>query len=133
MFVYVLVVFLFVFIFGSLSDYFGCCLIFIISLLGLSIGYLIFGLGNLIWMLFFGCIIEGLIVGEIFILYVYFVDIMEFNERIKVFGWMGVLVGIGIMFGFIISGLLVELGNFVFIFIGVFFIFLNVVYGYIFM
>ena len=115
--VYALAAFLSAPILGSLSDHFGRRPILIISLLGSSIGYLIFGLGNSIWMLFLGRIIEGLTAGEISTLYAYFADITEPNERTKVFGWMGALVGIGTTLGPIISGLLAELGNSVPIFI----------------
>lgn len=131
--VYALAAFLSAPILGSLSDHFGRRPILIISLLGSSIGYLIFGLGNSIWMLFLGRIIEGLTVGEISTLYAYFADITEPNERTKVFGWMGALVGIGTTLGPIIGGLLAELGNSVPIFIGALFTFLNAVYGYTFM
>lgn len=131
--VYALAAFLSAPILGSLSDHFGRRPILIISLLGSSIGYLIFGLGNSIWMLFLGRIIEGLTAGEISTLYAYFADITEPNERTKVFGWMGALVGIGTTLGPIIGGLLAELGNSVPIFIGALFTFLNAVYGYTFM
>lgn len=131
--VYALAAFLSAPILGSLSDHFGRRPILIISLLGSSIGYLLFGLGNSIWMLFLGRIIEGLTAGEIFTLYAYFADITEPNERTKVFGWMGALVGIGTTLGPIIGGLLAELGNSVPIFIGALFTFLNAVYGYTFL
>ncbi|MBG8401784.1 MFS transporter [Enterococcus faecium] len=131
--VYALAAFLSAPILGSLSDHFGRHPILIISLLGSSIGYLLFGLGNSIWMLFLGRIIEGLTAGEISTLYAYFADITEPNERTKVFGWMGALVGIGTTLGPIIGGLLAELGNSVPIFIGALFTFLNAVYGYTFM
>lgn len=131
--VYALAAFLSAPILGSLSDHFGRRPILIISLLGSSIGYLLFGLGNSIWMLFLGRIIEGLTAGEISTLYAYFADITEPNERTKVFGWMGALVGIGTTLGPIIGGLLAELGNSVPIFIGALFTFLNAVYGYTFM
>ena len=131
--VYALAAFLSAPILGSLSDHFGRRPILIISLLGSSIGYLLFGLGNSIWMLFLGRIIEGLTAGEISTLYAYFADITEPNERTKVFGWMGALVGIGPTLGPIIGGLLAELGNSVPIFIGALFTFLNAVYGYTFM
>ena len=124
--VYALAAFLSAPILGSLSDHFGRRPI-------LSIGYLLFGLGNSIWMLFLGRIIEGLTAGEISTLYAYFADITEPNERTKVFGWMGALVGIGTTLGPIIGGLLAELGNSVPIFIGALFTFLNAVYGYTFM
>lgn len=121
--VYALAAFLSAPILGSLSDHFGRRPILIISLLGSSIGYLLFGLGNSIWMLFLGRIIEGLTAGEISTLYAYFADITEPNERTKVFGWMGALVGIGTTLGPIIGGLLAELGNSVPIFIGALFTF----------
>ena len=124
--VYALAAFLSAPILGSLSDHFGRHPILIISLLGSSIGYSI-------WMLFLGRIIEGLTAGEISTLYAYFADITEPNERTKVFGWMGALVGIGTTLGPIIGGLLAELGNSVPIFIGALFTFLNAVYGYTFM
>jgi len=52
-------------IFGALSDRYGRKKILIISLLGSVIGYILFGIGGALWVLFLGRIIDGLTAGNI--------------------------------------------------------------------
>jgi DHA1 family tetracycline resistance protein-like MFS transporter len=52
-------------ILGSLSDYFGRKPVLILSLLGSALGYVIFGFGGAICILFLGRIIEGISGGDI--------------------------------------------------------------------
>ena len=52
-------------IFGALSDRYGRKKILIISLLGSVIGYVLFGIGGSLWVLFLGRIIDGLTAGNI--------------------------------------------------------------------
>src|ERR1051326_7015984 len=65
---------------GVLSDRFGRRPILFICLLGSTIGYLIFGLGGALWLLFLGRIIDGLTGGNISVLFGYIADITEPKE-----------------------------------------------------
>ncbi|MDQ6661192.1 MAG: MFS transporter, partial [Chloroflexota bacterium] len=62
---------------GLLSDRFGRRPILFICLLGSAIGYLLFGLGGSLWILFLGRIIDGLTGGNFSVLFAYIADITE--------------------------------------------------------
>ena len=62
---------------GLLSDRFGRRPILFICLLGSAIGYLLFGLGGAIWILFLSRIIDGLTGGNFSVLFGYIADITE--------------------------------------------------------
>ncbi|MEO8254649.1 MAG: MFS transporter [Flavobacterium sp.] len=93
-------------VFGALSDRYGRKNILLISLLGSVIGYVLFGIGGALWMLFLGRIIDGLTAGNISILFAYVADTTEPNERAKWFGYIGAVMGIGKIGGPALGGLL---------------------------
>jgi DHA1 family tetracycline resistance protein-like MFS transporter len=93
-------------IFGSLSDRYGRKNILILSLLGSVIGYVLFGIGGALWILFLGRIIDGLTAGNISILFAYISDTTEPKERAKWFGYIGSAMGIGKLGGPALGGLL---------------------------
>jgi len=93
-------------IFGSLSDRYGRKDILIFSLLGSVIGYVLFGIGGALWVLFLGRIIDGLTAGNISILFAYISDSTEPKERAKWFGYIGSAMGIGKLGGPALGGLL---------------------------
>jgi DHA1 family tetracycline resistance protein-like MFS transporter len=76
----------------------------LICLLGSAIGYLLFGLGGSLWVLFLGRIIDGLTGGNMSILFAYIGDISEPQERGKYFGLFGAASGIGFILGPAIGG-----------------------------
>lgn len=91
---------------GALSDRYGRKNILIISLLGSVIGYVLFGIGGALWMLFLGRIIDGLTAGNISTLFAYVSDSTEPKERAKWFGYIGSAMGIGKLGGPALGGLL---------------------------
>ncbi len=93
-------------ILGALSDRYGRKNILIVSLLGSVIGYILFGIGGALWILFLGRIIDGLTAGNISILFAYISDSTEPNERTKWFGYIGAVMGIGKIGGPALGGLL---------------------------
>lgn len=93
-------------IFGALSDKYGRKSILLISLLGSVIGYVLFGIGGALWILFLGRIIDGLTAGNISILFAYISDSTEPKERAKWFGYIGAVMGIGKIGGPALGGLL---------------------------
>ena len=93
-------------IFGSLSDRYGRKYILIFSLLGSVIGYVLFGIGGALWVLFLGRIIDGLTAGNISILFAYISDSTQPKERAKWFGYIGSAMGIGKLGGPALGGLL---------------------------
>jgi len=91
---------------GAFSDRYGRKIILIISLLGSVTGYLLFGIGGALWILFLGRIIDGLTAGNISTLFAYISDSTEPEERTKWFGFMGSAMGIGKLGGPALGGLL---------------------------
>ncbi len=91
-------------IFGELSDHYGRKKILIISLLGSVIGYILFGIGGELWVLFLGRIIDGLTAGNISTLFAYIADSTEPQERTKWFSYIGAAMGLGCMIGPALGG-----------------------------
>lgn len=94
---------------GVLSDRFGRRPILFICLLGSAVGYLIFGLGGALWLLFLGRIIDGLTGGNISVLFGYIADITEPKDRGKYFGRLGATASIGSLIGPAVGGLLATI------------------------
>ena len=94
---------------GALSDRYGRRPILLICLLGSAIGYLIFGIGGALWVLFLARIIDGITGGNITVAYAYIADLTPPGERGKYFGWVGAISGIGLIAGPAIGGLLAKI------------------------
>ncbi|MBC8099728.1 MAG: MFS transporter, partial [Armatimonadetes bacterium] len=84
---------------GALSDRYGRRPILLISLLGSAVGYLIFGIGGALWVLFAGRIIDGITGGNLSTIFAYAADITEPQERTRFFGLIGAFSGLGFVFG----------------------------------
>ena len=91
---------------GALSDRYGRKNILTISLLGSVVGYVLFGIGGALWILFLGRMIDGLTAGNISTLFAYISDSTEPEERTKWFGYIGAVMGIGKIGGPALGGLL---------------------------
>ncbi|MDW8800669.1 MFS transporter [Clostridium sp. A1-XYC3] len=118
---------------GALSDKYGRRPLLLVCLLGSAIGYLVFGIGGALWVLFAGRIIEGITGGTISTIFAYFADIIPPKQRTKYFGWVSAVVGVGTVIGPTLGGLLAKFGYFVPMYFGAIITLVNVVYGFFFM
>ncbi|MGL4697172.1 MFS transporter [Enterococcus larvae] len=119
---------------GALSDRYGRRPLLLISLIGASVGFFIFGLGGALWVLFAGRIIEGITGGSISTIFAYFADITPREQRTKYFGWVSAIAGAGSVMGPTIGGLLAaRFGYASPLYFGAAITLLNVIYGFFFM
>ena len=118
---------------GALSDKYGRRPLLLVCLLGSAIGYLIFGIGGALWVLFVGRIIEGITGGSISTIFAYFADIIPREQRTKYFGWVSAVVGVGTIIGPTLGGLLAKFGYSVPMYFGAIVTLVNVVYGLLYM
>ncbi|WP_160680377.1 MFS transporter [Clostridium sp. C8-1-8] len=131
--VYAVCVFFAAPVLGALSDKYGRRPLLLVCLLGSAAGYLVFGIGGALWVLFAGRIIEGVTGGSISTIFAYFADIIPAKERTKYFGWISAVVGVGTVIGPTLGGLLAKFGYSVPMYFGAAVTLVNVVYGYFFM
>lgn len=132
--VYALCMFFSAPVLGALSDRFGRRPLLLVSLSGAAIGFLVFGVGGSLWVLFAGRIIEGITGGSISTIFAYFADITPREQRTKYFGWISAISGVGTVMGPTIGGLIAaKFGYAAPLYFGAAITLLNVGYGYFFM
>ena len=118
---------------GALSDRYGRRPLLLVCLLGSTIGYLVFGIGGALWVLFAGRIIEGITGGSISTIFAYFADITPREQRSKYFGWVSAVAGVGCAIGPTLGGLLAKFGYSVPMYFGAIITLINVIYGIVYM
>jgi MFS family permease len=91
---------------GRMSDKWGRRPVLLISVLGSAIGYLIFGLGGALWVLFLSRLIDGLTGGNIASAMAYIADVTEPKDRAKYFAFGGIAFGLGFIVGPVMAGAL---------------------------
>jgi DHA1 family tetracycline resistance protein-like MFS transporter len=94
---------------GKLGDRYGRRPVLLVSLFGQGIGYLIFGLGGSLWMLFLGRIIGGITGGNLSTAAAYIADVSKPEERAKNFSLIGTAWSLGLILGPAAGGLLGQL------------------------
>lgn len=97
-------------ILGRLSDRFGRRPVFLISILGTFIGFLILGFASSLWMLFASRVLSGLTAGNISVAQAYIADITDEKNRARGMGMLGAAFGIGFILGPAIGGTLSVYG-----------------------
>ena len=97
-------------ILGRISDRFGRRPVFLISILGTFIGFLILGFANSLWMLFASRILSGLTAGNISVAQAYIADVTDEKNRARGMGMLGAAFGIGFILGPALGGTLSVYG-----------------------
>lgn len=118
---------------GALSDRLGRRPILLICLIGSAIGYILFGIGGALVVLFIGRTIDGITGANISTILAYVADVTEPEERGLYFGRLGAAAGLGFLFGPAIGGLTANLGYSAPMYIAAALTLLNLVWGYFFM
>ena len=93
-------------ILGALSDRFGRRPIILGSLLGLGVDYIIQGFAPSVWWLFIGRSLAGIMGGSFSAANAYIADVSTPENRARNFGLVGMVFGLGFIFGPAFGGLL---------------------------
>lgn len=116
---------------GALSDRLGRRPVMLVCLMGSAVGYLLFGIGGALWVLFLGRIIDGVTGGNIGVIYAYIADVTDSNERTRYYGLIGAVSGFGFVVGPAIGAVLSKIGGpSAPAYFAALVTFLNVVWGY---
>jgi multidrug resistance protein len=84
---------------GKLGDRYGRRPVLLLSLVGQGLGYLIFGLGGALWVLFLGRLIGGITGGNLSTATAYIADVSKPEERAKNFTLIGIAWSLGLILG----------------------------------
>jgi DHA1 family tetracycline resistance protein-like MFS transporter len=117
----------------SLSDRLGRRPVLLISLLGSALGYLIFGVGGALWVLFLGRIVDGLTGGNVSTIFAYIGDSIEPEQRGRYYGMLGATLGTGFIVGPVIGGVVALLGYTIPLYFAAAITFANLIWGYFFL
>jgi len=94
---------------GKISDRVGRRPVLLICLAGASAGYLMFGIGGALWILFLSRLIAGITGGSISTASAYIVDVSKPEELANAFTMVGMAWGIGLVLGPALGGALGQI------------------------
>lgn len=98
-------------ILGSLSDRFGRRPVLLISLLVMTLDYLVMAVAGSLWLLFVTRVIGGITAATMATASAFIADISKSEEKSANFGLVGAAFGMGFVLGPVIGGLLGEYGT----------------------
>ena len=96
-------------IIGKLGDRLGRRRVLLVCLFGQALGYLIFGMGGSLWVLFLGRFIGGVTGGNLSTASAYIADVSKPEERSKNFGIISIAWSLGLILGPALGGLFGQL------------------------
>lgn len=94
---------------GKISDRIGRRPVILYSLAASAIGYLIFGIGGALWVLFLSRLIDGFGAGSASTAGAYVADVTQPHDRAKNYGFIGMAFGLGFIVGPTLGGLLSQI------------------------
>lgn len=115
---------------GALSDKYGRRPVLLLCLFGSAIGYILFGIGGSLTVLFIARAIDGITGGDVSTVIAYVADVTKPQERGKYFGVVGATIGLGFMLGPTIGGLVASISLSAPVFLAAGFTIINMIYGY---
>ena len=127
---YAIMQFIFAPVLGNLSDRFGRRPILLVSLLGLSLNYLLMAFSPTIVWMFMGRLIAGICGASNTTASAYIVDISTSEKRAQNLGLIGAAFGLGFIIGPVVGGLLGHFGSRIPFFAAAALSLFNFVYGY---
>lgn len=84
---------------GKLGDRYGRRPVLLASTFGSAVGYVIFGIGGALWVLFLSRLIDGVTGANMSTASAYIADVSAPTERAKNFGLIGIAWGVGLVLG----------------------------------
>ncbi|HCP82342.1 MAG TPA: tetracycline resistance MFS efflux pump [Octadecabacter sp.] len=117
-------------ILGSLSDRYGRRPVLLISLLAMTIDYIVMAVAGTIWLLFITRVIGGITAATQSTATAFIADISKPEEKFANFGLVGAAYGLGFVLGPVIGGLLGEFGPRAPIYAAALLGGLNLIFGY---
>ena len=84
---------------GKLGDRYGRRPVLLVSLVGQAVGYLLFGIGGSLWVMFLGRLVGGFTGGNLSTATAYIADVSKPQERSKNFTLIGMAWGLGLIVG----------------------------------
>lgn len=115
---------------GALSDAYGRRPVILFALAASALGYLLFGIGGSLFMLFLGRVVDGGAAGSMGAIFAYIADSTDEESRAKAFGQVGATVGVAMIVGPALGGLLAHFGPTVPVFAAAGLTLLNLVWAY---
>lgn len=108
LFIFALCQFLFMPLFGYLSDRFGRKKILLISLCALVVDYYVMATAQSLMALYFARAVAGIFGAASVVIAAYIGDLFSGTKRAKYFGYLGAFAGVGMMLGPAIGGVCAE-------------------------
>ena len=115
---------------GALSDKYGRRPVLLLCLFGSAIGYILFGIGGSLTILFIARAIDGITGGDVSTVIAYVADVTKPQDRGKYFGVVGATIGLGFMLGPTIGGLVSSISLSAPVFLAAGLTIINMIYGY---
>lgn len=94
---------------GKIGDRIGRRPVLILGMLGQAVGYVVFGIGGSLWMLFLGRLIGGITSGNISAANAYIADVSKPEERSKNFAMISTAWSLGLILGPMLGGIFGQL------------------------